>query len=254
MQNKLKMSSSQIIAGMVIIAVVIIAIFFTFNTKQTESDCSKAETYDSVDHKCVVKSGQDYKNEIQHLEEAQAKAEKENNRRTGKSCIPASEAMNYVGVDGCVTMYVSHAYIAPYGWAWLDSGNSESDFSISALSQGIITRADADYYLGKYIAVRGEIVLYDGAPEIHIANKDAIFSVKSEAERIQDAQNFMKSSNERFKELQSQCTWETNAAGLKVHKCPETQDDKRANCFNERIKNAKTKAQKNEVYEQCKNP
>lgn len=240
--------------GKIVIVIAIIAIagavFGLANQHQTEADCSKAERYNQSAQKCINKTGQEYINEINKIETEEQNAQTEADRRSGKSCIPADEAKNYIGVNGCVSMFVQDYYIAEYGWAWLNSGGTQSDFSVAALGKGILTRNDAEYYLGKYIGVRGEIVLYEGAPEIKITNKDAIFSVTTQEEMIQRMQDV----NKKFSEYTRQCEWKTNAYGIKTYQCPETESDRQKKCFEEGVEKAKNRSQKDQVYDKCKNP
>ena len=222
-----------IIIGAIVIALIAggVAIFNNSN-RQDESECTVAEIYMESSKHCILKTGNQYAEELAKIDETTSAQQAEADKQSGKSCISASQAADYVGVNGCVRMVVEHYYIADYGWAWLDSGNSESDFSVAALSNGIITQADAEYYLGKTISVRGEIVMYDGAPEIKITSKDAIFDVESQEDRVNDIKQSLREGTGK----------------------PSKEEifTKRSNCFNEKIKNAKTADEKTAVYNQCK--
>lgn len=179
--------------------------FCLVNRTQSASDCSLAETYENSSKRCRLKTASQYVDELDNIESARIKADTEAKRRNGTLCIPAAEAKNYIGINGCVRMVVQHYYIESYGWAWLDAGKEPSDFSIAALGKGIITRNDAEYYLGKIISVRGTIELYDGAPEIKITSKNTIFDIAPLEEKVKDNQQFI---NNAAKKCQLQYTRE----------------------------------------------
>ncbi len=238
---------------------------------QSASDCSSAETYENSSKKCRLKTASQYADEIDDIESSQIKADTEAKRRNGTLCIPAAEAKNYIGINGCVRMVVQHYYIESYGWAWLDAGKERSDFSVAALGKNIITRNDAEYYLGKAISVRGTIELYDGAPEIKITNKNAIFDVISPDDHAKNVQQSLRdiAQNSNCAMLESTrqaCEQNSNMCGLyqinkgqvgeqcKNYTPTESTSTKRAKCFDEKIKSAHTKEQKSTVYQQCQNP
>ena len=162
------------VIGILIWVVIIGAIvtLFVRGTIKQESDCNSEQKYDAINHRCISKY-----NDVKDLEdeiaaERKAAVEKETGRRNGTICIPASEAGNYVGVDGCVIMVVQHVYWKA-GTGYLNAKTEKPDFSIASF-QNTLTKADVEYYLGKRIEVRGYIKLYDGEPEIVINNKNAI--------------------------------------------------------------------------------
>ncbi len=257
----------------VILAIIcgISVIYSIANRHQSASDCSLVETYDDVSKKCILKSASQYADEIDNIESARIEANTEAKRRNGTLCIPAAEAKNYIGVNGCVRMIVQHYYIESYGWAWLDAGNESSDFSIAALGKGIITRNDAEYYLGKIISVRGTIELYDGAPEIKITSKNAIFDIAPLEEKAKDNQQLinnvaknaschtLESARRACEQNDSMCSLYQMYKGQFGEQCKnytpsESTSAKRAKCFDEKIKSARTKTQKDAVYQQCQNP
>ncbi len=261
-----------------VVGILVVACHLINGSYQSASDCSLAETYDYTSKKCVLKSASQYANEINNIELAQIKADTETKRRNGTLCIPAAEAKNYIGVNGCVRMVVQHYYIESYGWAWLDSGDESSVFSVAALDKGIIVRNDAEYYLGKIISVRGTIELYDGAPEIKISDKNAIFDIETQEEYVSQIQEMTDNiaTNAQCNSLEDarkQCEWaKNNGLGNTGYcstynllqrqvgnKCDgytskESTSDKRADCFSEKIKSARTKSQKDAMYQQCQNP
>lgn len=169
----------KIVIVLLIIGAVAALVYSLKSMHQTESDCSLSETYNSGTGKCVIKTGQQYADELSKVDAEKSAADKEAKRRNGTLCIPAAEASKYIGVSGCVRMVVNHYYVESYGWVWLDAGDTKSDFSVAVLDKNILTKSDAEYYLGKTISVRGTIELYQGAPEIKISNKNAIFDVVS---------------------------------------------------------------------------
>lgn len=159
------------IAVWIVIIGIIVALFVRGTVKQ-ESDCNSEQKYDASRHICVSKYNnvKDLENEI--AAEKKAAEEKEKGRRNGTICIPASEAENYIGVDGCVVMTVQHVYWKA-GNGYLNARGEKPDFSVAAF-QNVLTKADVEYFLGKKIEVRGYIKVYDGEPEIVINNKNAI--------------------------------------------------------------------------------
>ena len=163
--NILSVSFPILIIGFVIF-------LFIRGSIKNESDCNSEQRYDSSIKRCVSKY-----NDVKDLEdeiaaERMAAAEKERGRRNGTICIPADEAGNYVGINGCVVMTVQHVYWKS-GTGYLNSKTKKPDFSVASF-KNTLTKSDVQYYLGKTIEVRGYIKLYDGEPEIVINSKNDI--------------------------------------------------------------------------------
>ena len=215
-----------------IIAIPIIALLANSMSIQNPSDCSFAEKYDSKTKKCVVMSKSEYLEDIKSTINNAVSDRIHNDFRNGTLCIPADETPKYVGVNGCVRMYVRHYWIESYGWAWLDAQQisyQNGDFSVAALGRGIINKADAEYYLGNFISVHGIIELYDGETQIKISNKSAITDVSKE-----------------------NTPYLTQYSNLE-EKYKEEIKGKIGNCYESKIKNASTKSAKDNVYSNCKN-
>lgn len=170
-QHQNQWSSIITVVFWIVIVCVIVALFTRGNI-QHESDCNSEQVYDTSAHKCVSKYNNVKDLETEIAAEKQAAVDKEVGRRNGTICIPASEAENYVGVDGCVVMVVQHVYWQA-GNGFLNSEEKKPDFSVASF-QNTLTRSDVEYYLGKKIEVRGYIKIYEGEPEIIINSKDAI--------------------------------------------------------------------------------
>ena len=215
-----------------IIAIPIIALLANSMSTQSPSDCSSAEKYDSKTKKCVVMSKSEYLEDIKSTINNAVSDRIHNDFRNGTLCIPADETPKYVGVNGCVRMYVRHYWIESYGWAWLDAQQisyQNGDFSVAALGRGIINKADAEYYLGNFISVHGTIELYDGETQIRISNKSAITDVSKE-----------------------NTPYLTQYSNLE-DKYKEEIKSKIGNCYESKIKNASSKTAKDSVYSSCKN-
>lgn len=266
------------ISILAVASILIIGCYLINGLHQSEADCSLAESYNSDTQKCILKTGKQYADELAEADNAKITAETEKKRRSGVVCIPAAEAHNYIGVDGCVRMVVNHYYIESYGWAWLNAGNTKSDFTVAALQKGIITKSDAEYYLGKIVSVRGTIESYQGTPEIKISNKNAIFDIETQEEYASQIQEMTHdiTTNTQCNSLENarkQCKWAKdnglgNAGYCSMYnllqrqagdKCKdyipkESTSDKQAKCFDEKIKTANNKFQKDAVYRQCQKP
>ncbi len=114
---------SKIVIVLLIIGAVAALAYGLKSMHQTESDCSLSETYNSSAGKCVIKTGQQYANELSKIDAEKTAADTEIKRRNGTLCIPAADASKYIGVSGCVRMIVKHYYVESYGWVWLDAGD-----------------------------------------------------------------------------------------------------------------------------------
>lgn len=225
-------STVPIIAIIVILLIPIIALFASQVSTQSASDCSLAEEYDSSTKKCILITKAEYLKDVKSTISNAVSDRIHSDFRNGTLCIPADETPKYVGVNGCVRMYVRHYYIETYGWAWLDAQQisyQNGDFSVAALKRGIINKADAEYYLGNFISVHGAIEVYDGETQIRISSKSAITDVS--------------------KENTPYLTQYSNLED-KYEKDIET---KIGSCFESRIKSATTKVAKDNVYTSCKN-
>lgn len=218
-----------VIAAVIILIIVLLANSFS---SQSPSDCSSAENYDKESKKCILMTKAEYLQSIKSTINDAIYDKKQANYRNGTLCIPADETPKYVGVNGCVRMYVRHYWIESYGWAWLDAQQisyQNGDFSVAALGRGIITKADAEYYLGNFISVHGTIELYDGETQIRINSKSAITDVSKE--NTPYLTQYSNLENKYRKDIEK-------IAG---------------DCFETGIKNANNKKSKDNVYINCKN-
>ncbi len=229
------MSSNKTVPAIIIsiiIAIPIIALLANSMSTQNPSDCSSAEKYDSKAKKCIVMSKTEYLQDIKSSISNAVSNRIHNDFRNGTLCIPADETPKYIGVNGCVRMFVRHYWIESYGWAWLDAQQisyQNGDFSVAALGRGIINKADAEYYLGNFVSVYGTIELYDGETQIRISNKSAITDVSKE-----------------------NTPYLTQYSNLE-DKYEEEIKSKMGNCYESKIKNASSKSAKDSVYSSCKN-
>lgn len=230
--NSNKDYSRWIIGGGIFVAVVILIFsLFSKNNAESPSDCSRAELFDANIKKCRLITKDEYlegsKKDIDNAVSDMI----HDNFKDGSLCIPADETPKYVGVNGCVRMFVKSYYIASYGWAWLDAQQisyENGDFGVAALGRGIISKADADYYHGKWISVHGTISLYDGETQIIIDSKSAITDVS------QENTPYLTQYSNLEEEYEKEIT------------------KKIGDCFESRIKNASTKSQKDNVYYECR--
>lgn len=233
-QSKTFMSSKKIAPIVIIVAIIFIPIIIilanNLNT-QSPSDCSSAEKYDKNTKKCIVMTKTEYLQDIKSSISNAVSNKIHENFRNGTLCIPADETPKYVGVNGCVRMYVRHYWIESYGWAWLDAQQisyQNGDFSVAALGKGIINKDDAEYYLGNFISVHGTIELYDGETQIRISSKSAITDVSKE-----------------------NTPYLTQYSNLE-DKYRQEIEKTAGSCFESKIRNASNKSAKDNVYSSCK--
>lgn len=121
-----------------------------------------------------------------------------------RNCLTADEAWNYIGATTCVRFIVQHIYRSQGGTVFLNAEINEQDFSVVSFYGNPITYSDAQYYLGGYISVRGEIAKYDGQPQIIVDDKADVFDVVTAAEREQQQQQWMDEFEEYAKERQQE--------------------------------------------------
>lgn len=235
--NSTKVSSTSgnkvapIVAIIAIFSIPIIILLSNSLSTQKPTDCSLAEKYNDKTKRCVVMGRSEYL-EAAKSEISDAVSDKiHDDFKNGSLCIPADETQKYVGTNGCVRLYVKHYYIESYGWAWLDAYQNSyqnGDFTIAALGKGIINKSDAEYYLGKWVSVRGTIELYKGETQIRINNKSAITDVSTE-----------------------NTPYLTQYSNLEDKYRLEIEESV-GNCFETKIKNSSTKTAKDNAYTSCK--
>lgn len=101
-------------------------------------------------------------------------AQLEEDRKSGKVCIPSSEAANYEGLDGvCVEYYVNYVNDSKHYVFVSDKKNG--DFTALVKNKAIISLQDAkDNYLNRRIEVRGKIIKYEDTHEIEVYDASQI--------------------------------------------------------------------------------
>ena len=233
-------NSILVLVGIIVGAGLLLGLVIIPSFKQTESDCSKAETFNQSSSKCVLKTSSQYVEEIEEAEKAKKEAESEAKRRNGTSCIPAEEAINYVGVTGCVFLPVEHVNRTNYGWGWLNSEIQETPTEFTVFYKNNVLSPDENaYFLGRYIEVSGTIQTYEGKAQIEITSRDS----------IKDIESFEEHTNRFMNTVQE--IWDNRDQTIETL---ETRSENRKKCYDEKIKSANSKEEKDSVYQACQNP
>ena len=165
--------------GIVIVITVLIGLFIFIPKTQEPSDCSSLQTYDYTSKRCRAKTDSEIR---QEKEETQKKLENERRaklaqeikqkKENGELCISSAEAWLYAGSgkNYCVVFHPGYFYDTGYGLMFIDEKEDYRNGFVAPLMRYYMISWEeliSKYKVDK-IAVTGELVWYEGHPEIKV--------------------------------------------------------------------------------------
>ena len=165
--------------GIAIVIVVLVGLFIAIPRNQDPSECSSSQIYDYSSKHCRAKTESETK---QEKETAQKKAEEERKTKltqeirqkkaNGELCLSSTDAWLYAGTGKtyCVAFHPGYFYSTGYGMMFINEKEDyRNGFVAPLMKYYMISWEDL---LARYrvdmIAVTGELVWYEGHPEIKV--------------------------------------------------------------------------------------
>lgn len=172
-------SEKKIGIGIVIVIAVLVGLYLFIPKTQEPSDCSSSQIYDYSSKRCREKTDSEKQRE---KEEAQKKAEAERKaklaqeikrkKENGELCLSSTDAWHYAGTGKsyCVVFHPGYFYHTGYGMMFIDEKEDYTNGFVAPLMRYYMISWDE--LLARYrvdlIAVTGELVWYEGHPEIKV--------------------------------------------------------------------------------------
>ena len=165
--------------GIVAVIAVLVGLFVLIPKTQDPSDCSSSQTYDYSSKHCRAKTESEIKKD---KEAAQKKAEEERKAKlaqeirqkktNGELCLSSTDAWLYAGSGKtyCVVFHPGYFYHTGYGMMFINEKEDYQNGFVAPLMKYYMISWDdllARYRVDK-IAVTGELVWYEGHPEIKV--------------------------------------------------------------------------------------
>ena len=165
--------------GIVVVIIALVGLFILIPKTQDSSDCSSSQTYDYSSKRCRAKTDSEIK---QEKEAAQKKAEADRKAKlaqeirlkkaNGELCLSSTDAWLYAdsGKSYCVVFHPSYFYHTGYGLMFINEKEDYRNGFVAPLMKYYMISWDervARYRVDK-IAVTGELVWYEGHPEIKV--------------------------------------------------------------------------------------
>ena len=165
-------SDKKIGIGIFTVIAVLIGLFVLIPRTQKPSDCSTSQKYDYSTQRCRNKT----EKEIQQEKEAERKVnlakEIRRKKENGELCLSSAESWLYAGRGKkyCVAFHPGYFYRTGYGSLFIDEKQDyKNGFVAPLMYRNMI---GWDEFLNRYkvnmIAVTGELVWYEGHPEIKV--------------------------------------------------------------------------------------
>ena len=175
--------------GIVAVIVVLVGVFALISKTQEPSDCSTSQVYDYSSKHCRAKTEKEIQ---QEKEAAQKKAEAERKaklaqeirqkKERGELCLSSTDAWLYAGSGRtyCVVFHPGYFYRTSYGMLFIDEKEDYRNGFVAPLMYR--NMLSWDEFLARYkvnrIAVTGELVWYEGHPEIKVYDLSQITTPK----------------------------------------------------------------------------
>lgn len=165
--------------GIVAVILVLVGLIALNNQPQQPSDCSLEQTYDYSSKKCRTKTDEEKKQEQEKTKAAAEAARKvkltteiRQKKQTGELCISSAESWLYAGQGKsyCVVFHPDYFYYTGYGRMFINEKQDYRDgFVAPLMNYNMISWEEllSRYRVDK-IAVTGELVWYEGHPEIEV--------------------------------------------------------------------------------------
>lgn len=165
--------------GIIAVIVVLVGLFVLMTKPQKPSDCSSSQSYDYSSKHCRAKTDSEIR---QEKEIEQKKLETERKTRlaqeirrkkiNGELCLSSKDAWLYAGSgkNYCVVFHPGWFYNTGYGLMFINEKEDYRNGFVAPLMKYYMISWDellAKYQVDK-IAVTGELVWYEGHPEIKI--------------------------------------------------------------------------------------
>lgn len=158
--------------GIVTVLVILIGLFLFIPRIQNPSDCTSSQKYDQSAKQCREKTSKVVKEEDEiKRTELLAKEIQKKKKMNGELCISSVEAWFYAGSGNyCVVFHPGWFYDTGYGLMFINEKRNYKDGFVAPLMKYYMISWEellARYRIDK-IAVTGELVWYDGHPEIKV--------------------------------------------------------------------------------------
>ena len=175
--------------GIIAVVLFLVGLFIFIPKTQDPSDCSASQVYDYSSKHCRDKTEKEIQ---QEKEAAQKKAESERKeklaqeirqkKKNGELCLSSADAWLYAGSgkNYCVAFHPGYFYRTSYGMLFIDEKEDyKNGFVAPFMYRNMLSW---DEFLARYkvdlIAVTGELVWYEGHPEIKVYDLSQITTPK----------------------------------------------------------------------------
>lgn len=182
-------SDKKVGIGIVVVIAVLVGLFVLIPKTQDPSDCSSSQTYDYSSKRCRAKTDSEIKQEkeaTQKKAEADRKAklaqEIRQKKANGELCLSSTDAWLYAGSGKtyCVVFHPGYFYRTGYGAMFINEKEDYRNGFVAPLMYR--NMLSWDEFLARYkvdrIAVTGELVWYEGHPEIKVYDLSQITTPK----------------------------------------------------------------------------
>lgn len=160
------------IISLLVVAALVAAVFFSIPQSQKPSDCTKSQKYDYSTKRCRNKTQKEIAEEKEEERKSNLAIEIRRKKENGELCISSSESWLRAGKGKtyCVAFHPGYFYRTRYGNLFIDEKQDyKNGFVAPLMYRNMI---GWDEFLARYrvnmIAVTGELVWYEGHPEIKV--------------------------------------------------------------------------------------